>query len=231
MKTIGLIGINWESTSEYERLINQEIRSQLGGVQTADLLVRSYDFARIERLQHTGDWEGAGRLLAADARHLQEGGAQIIVVCSNTMHLVVPAIEAAIDVPLLHIADPAAEAARMSDVTTVGLLGTRYTLEHNAYRDRVAEHGLEVVVPDEPDRSTLHEIVYDELMRGIVRDASRAVCMAIIHRLRTRGADGVIAASTEIEVLVEPPDVPIPYIPTTLAHALAVVEMALAEDD
>jgi aspartate racemase len=230
MKAVGLLGVNWESTIAYEHLINQEVRSRVGGMHSADLLVRSYNFATIERMQHTGDWHGAGALLAADAKWLQDGGAELIAICSNTMHLVAPAVEAAIDVPLLHAADATAGAAHMADVTAVGLLGTRYTMEHDAYRDRLASHGLEVVVPDEPDRSTLHEIIYDELVRGVVRDASRAVCLSIIHRLRTRGADGVIAACTQIEVLVGASDVPIPYFPTTVAHGLAVVDAALAQD-
>jgi len=228
MKTIGLLGgMSWESSIEYERLINGEVRRRLGGVHSADLVIRSYDFADVERLQFAGDWDAAGALLAGDAMRLQRAGAALIVLCTNTMHRVAPAIEAAIDVPLLHIADATAGAVRAAGVTTPALLGTRFTMEHDFYRGRLAAHGLEVLVPDEPDRTTVHDVIYDELVRGVISDASRAAYLDVIDRMVDRGAGGVIAGCTEIELLVGPGDVALPYFPTTRLHAFAAVDAAL----
>jgi aspartate racemase len=228
VKTIGLLGgMSWESSIEYERLINEEIRRRLGGVHSADLLIRSYDFADVERLQFTDDWDGAGALLAGDAARLQQAGAGLIVLCTNTMHRVAPAIEAAIEVPLLHIADATAGAVRAAGVQTVALLGTRFTMEHDFYRGRLAGHGLDVLVPDEPDRTTVHDVIYDELVQGVVSDTSRAAYLDVIDRMVDRGARGVIAGCTEIELLVRPEDVALPYFPTTRLHALAAVDAAL----
>lgn len=228
MKTIGLLGgMSWESSIEYERLINEGVRDRLGGTHSADLIVRSYDFAVIERLQAVGDWDGAGALLAADARSLQDAGAEMIVLCTNTMHVVAPAIEAAIDIPFLHLADTTAAAVLDEGVTTVGLLGTRYTMEQPFYRDRLASHGIEVIVPDEPDRTTVHDVIYDELVRGVVSDGSRARYLEVIERLVARGATGVVAGCTEIELLVSADDVAVAYFPTTRLHASAAVDFAL----
>lgn len=228
MKTIGLLGgMSWESSIEYERLINEEIRRRLGGVHSADLLIRSYDFADVERLQFADDWDGAGALLAGDAARLQQAGAGLIVLCTNTMHRVAPAIEAAIDVPLLHIADATADAVRAAGVRTVALLGTRFTMEHDFYRGRLAGRGLDVLVPDEPDRTTVHDVIYDELVQGVVSDTSRAAYLDVIDRMVDRGARGVIAGCTEIELLVRSEDVALPYFPTTRLHALAAVDAAL----
>ncbi len=228
MKTIGLLGgMSWESSIEYERLINEGVRERLGGVHSADLVVRSYDFARIEALQAVGDWDGAGTLLAADARRLQDAGAELIVLCTNTMHRVADAIEAAIDVPFLHLADATADAVVAAGVGEVALLGTRYTMELDFYRDRLERRGLTVVVPDEPDRTTIHDVIYDELVRGVVRPESKAAYLAVIDRLLDRGATGVIAGCTEIELLVGPGDVRVPYFPTTRLHAEAAIGAAL----
>lgn len=228
MKTIGLLGgMSWESSVEYERMINQGVRERLGGTHSADLIVRSYDFAVIERLQAVGDWDGAGVLLAADARRLQDAGADVIVLCTNTMHVVAPAIEAAIDIPFLHLADATAAAVLDEGVATVGLLGTRYTMEQSFYRDRLARHGIDVIVPDEPDRTTVHDVIYDELVRGVVSDGSRARYLAVIDRLVARGAMGVVAGCTEIELLVSADDVAVAYFPTTRLHARAAVDFAL----
>ena len=230
MKTIGLLGgMSWESSIEYERIINTEVRRRLGGTHSADLIVRSYDFAAIEALQSAEDWDGAGRLLAGDAQQLQRGGAQLVVLCTNTMHRVASAIEAAISVPFLHLADATAEAVVAAGVSTVALLGTRYTMEGVFYRERLERHGLEVLVPDEPDRSTVHDIIYDELVRGIVESRSRDAYLSVIGRLIDRGAAGVIAGCTEIELLVAPDHVDISYFPTTSLHALAAVDLALAD--
>ena len=228
VKTIGLLGgMSWESSIEYERIINTEVRRRLGGVHSADLLVRSYDFGAIEELQEEGDWEGAGRLLAADARRLQDAGADLIVLCTNTMHLVAPTIEAAIDVPFLHLADATAAAVREAGIDRVGLLGTKFTMEMDFYSGRLESHGLEVVVPDATDRAVVNTVIYDELVQGLVLDASRDSYLEIIGRLVATGAEGVIAGCTEIELLVTPEDVSIPYFPTTRLHALAAVLAAL----
>jgi aspartate racemase len=231
VRIIGLLGgMSWESSIEYERLINTEVRARLGGAHSADLLVRSYDFARIEALQEAGRWDDAGRLLATDAVRLQDAGAALIVLCTNTMHRVAPAIEAALDVPFLHLADVTASAVVERGVNTVALLGTRHTMELPFYRDRLTAHGLRVVVPDELARSQVHRVIYDELVRGIVTDASRDTYLGIIEGLVAQGAEGVIAGCTEIELLVGPDDVALPYFPTTRLHALAAVEAALAPE-
>ncbi|MGA9595991.1 MAG: aspartate/glutamate racemase family protein [Acidimicrobiia bacterium] len=228
MKTIGLLGgMSWESSIEYERIINTEVRRRLGGVHSADLIVRSYDFAAIEELQEAGGWEAAGRLLAADARQLQHAGAELIVLCTNTMHLVAPAIEAAVDVPFLHLADATAQAVIAAGVETVALLGTRFTMEMDFYRGRLESHHLQVLVPGEADRIVVNDVIYDELVQGFIRDESRRRYLEIIDRLVARGATGVIAGCTEIELLVTPADVSVPYFPTTRLHALAAVDAAL----
>ncbi len=229
MKTIGLLGgMSWESSIEYERMINEGVRSRLGGTHSADLVIRSYDFAVIEALQEADDWVAAGALLAGDARRLQDAGAEIIVLCTNTMHVVAPAIEAAIDVEFLHLADTTATAVLEAGVSTVALLGTRYTMERDFYRGRLARHGLDVIVPDEPDRTTIHDVVYDELVRGIVSATSKQAYLDVIDRMVARGAAGVIAGCTEIELLVGPDDVDVAYFPTTRLHAEAAVAAALA---
>ena len=230
MKTIGLLGgMSWESSIEYERIINTEVRSRLGGTHSADLLIRSYDFAAIEALQEADDWDGAGRLLAADARALQEAGADMIVLCTNTMHRIAAAIETAIDIPFLHLADATAAAVVAAGVRTVALLGTRYTMEMDFYTGRLGDHGLEVLTPDESDGAMIHDVIFDELVRGEIRKSSRLRYLAAINRLLERGAEGIIAGCTEIELLVTPDDVDCPYFPTTRLHALAAVDAALEQ--
>jgi aspartate racemase len=221
--------MSWESSIEYERLINTEMRRRLGGVHSADLLIRSYDFGEIEALQAEGDWDAAGALLAADARWLQEAGAELIVLCTNTMHLVADAIEEAIAVPFLHLADTTAVVVAAAGLETVGLLGTRFTMEKEFYKGRLESHSLEVIVPEEPDLTTVHDVIYEELVQGRIVDSSRQQYLEIIDRLVDRGAQGVIAGCTEIELLVTPGDIDIPYFPTTRLHALAAVEAALQD--
>ncbi len=229
VRTIGLLGgMSWESSIEYERIINTEVREALGGVHSASLLLRSYDFAEIERLQAEDDWDAAGVLLAADARHLQDAGAELIVLCTNTMHRCAEAIEAAVEVPFLHLADATARAVVAADVERVALLGTRYTMEQDFYRARLERHGLEVIVPEEPDRTLVHDVIYDELVQGVVSQVSQAAYLDVIERLIARGAAGVIAGCTEIELLVGPDDVELPYFPTTALHARAAARWALA---
>lgn len=228
MKTIGLLGgMSWESSIEYERLINEGVRARLGGTHSADLVIRSYDFAAIEALQAAGDWDTAGDLLAADAVMLQRAGADVIVLCTNTMHLIADRIEAAVDVEFLHLADATARAVLAAGVDRVALLGTRYTMEHDFYRGRLAAHGLDVLVPDEPDRTTVHRVIYDELVRGVVRRESKQAYLGVIERLVERGAGGVIAGCTEIELLIRPDDLTVPYFPTAAIHAAAAVAAAL----
>jgi len=228
MKTIGLLGgMSWESSIQYERLINTEVRARLGGVHSADLIIRSYDFAAIEALQAANNWDGAATLLADDAVALQAAGADVILLCTNTMHKVAPAIEEALDVLFLHLADATAQAVVARDIETVALLGTRYTMEQAFYRERLVAHGLHVIVPDEPDRTTVHTVIYDELVQGIITQSSKVAYLEAIHRLVDRGAHGVIAGCTEIELLVGANDINVAYFPTTYLHAMAAVEFAL----
>jgi amino-acid racemase len=229
MKTIGLLGgMSWESSIEYERLINEEVRRRLGGNHSADLLIRSYDFAEIEALQEAHDWSAAGSRLAADARRLQEAGAELIVLCTNTMHRVADVIEETLDIPFIHLADTTARAVKRSGLGRVALLGTRYTMEQDFYRGRLEQrHGIEVIVPGEADRGVIHNVIYQELVRGIVREDSRRAYLDIIRRVVAEGAEGVVAGCTEIELLVTPDDVECPYFPTTRLHALAAVDVAL----
>ena len=232
VRTIGLLGgMSWESSIEYERIINTEVRAALGGVHSASLLVRSYDFAEIERLQAEDDWDGAGAVLAADARRLEEAGAGLIVLCTNTMHRCAEAIEAAIGVPFLHLADATARAVVEAGVEQVALLGTRYTMEQDFYRARLEPHGLSVIVPDEPDRTLVHDVIYGELVQGVVSPISQDAYLHVIDRLVERGAQGVIAGCTEIELLVGPDDVEVPYFPTTALHARAAARWALGGPD
>lgn len=229
MRTIGLLGgMSWESSIEYERLINEGVRHRLGGTHSADLVIRSYDFARIEELQSAGDWDRAGDLLAADAAMLEAAGAEIIVLCTNTMHLLADRIEAAIGVEFLHLAETTATAVIDAGVHRVALLGTRYTMEETFYRGRLERRGLDVIVPDEPDRTTIHDVIYDELVQGVIDQGSKERYLQVIDRLVQRGADGVIAGCTEIELLIGPGDVDVAWFPTTAIHADAAVAAALA---
>ena len=230
MRTIGLLGgMSWESSIEYERIINTEVRRRLGGTHSADLIIRSYDFSQVEALQSRGDWAGAGQLLADDALVLQNAGADLIVLCTNTMHRVADRIEAAISVPFLHLADATAEAVVKAGVHRVALLGTRYTMEEAFYRDRLVSHGLDVVVPDKADRATIHDVIYDELVQGHIRSESKTAYLAVIDRMIAQGAQGVIAGCTEIELLVAQSDLAVAYFPTARLHALAAVDAALVD--
>lgn len=232
MKTIGLLGgMSWESSAEYYRIINEEVRRRLGATHSAECVMWSFDFHRIETLQEAGMWDEAALVLSDAARRLERAGAELLVVCTNTMHRLAPAIEAEISIPLLHIADATAGAVKAAGVGSVGLLGTRYTMEHDFYRGRLeSKHGLAVVIPDEPDRTRIHEVIYRELVRGVIDDRSRTAYREIIDRLIERGAAGIIAGCTEIELLVRPGDLTVPYFPTTRLHAERAVEVALSVD-
>lgn len=229
VRTIGLLGgMSWESSVEYYRIINEEVRRRLGGTHSASCVMWSFDFAEIEALQARDAWAEAGAVLAGAAARLEEAGAELLVLCTNTMHRLAPEIEAATTVPLLHIADATARALQADGRRVVGLLGTRYTMEADFYRRRLEErHGLTVLVPEEPDRTVVHDVIYDELVQGIVRPASRATYDRIIAGLLDAGAEGVILGCTEIELLV-PPGGDRRLYPTTRLHALAAVDAALA---
>lgn len=228
MLRIGLIGgMSWESTAEYYRLANQLVAQRLGGLHSARLLVASVDFAGVEELQRNGEWERAGELLAAEARSLQAGGVDMVLLCTNTMHLVADAVAAAVDVPLVHIGDVTADAVRAAGIGRIGFLGTAFSMEQPFLLDRLRGHGLEVTVPPADDRALVHRVIYDELCRGIVRDASRAAYRAVIERLVAGGAEGVVLGCTEIELLVGPDDSPVPTFPTTRLHVAAAVDLAL----
>jgi aspartate racemase len=229
VKTIGLIGgMSWESTVPYYRLINEGVKQRLGGLHSARIVLYSVDFHDIERLQHAGNWDEAGALLANAARALQAAGAEFIVLCTNTMHKVAPAIQAAVTIPLLHIADPTAAAVKQAGIRTVGLLGTRFTMEEDFYRGRLeTQHGLAVVIPDATDRDVVHRVIYDELCLGVTKEASRAAYREIIGRLVAQGAQGIILGCTEIGLLVQPEDSPVPLFDTTQLHAESAVEFAL----
>jgi len=231
MKRIGLLGgMSWESSAEYYRLVNEAVRDRLGGLHSADCLLRSVDFAAVEELQRTGDWDGAGRLLATEARSLVAGGAELLALCTNTMHRVADAVSGAVDVPFVHIADTTAAAVRAAGLDTVGLLATAYTMEQDFYVGRLRdEHGLEVLVPDAADRAIVHAVIYDELCVGRVEDASRAEYRRIMRALAERGAQGILLGCTEIDLLVGPPDSPVPVFDTTRLHAERIVDLALAD--
>jgi len=234
MKALGLLGgMSWESSVVYEKIINESVRDALGGVASADLIVRSFNFADIEKLQATHDWDSAGEVLARSAADLERVGAEAIVLCTNTMHRVAGAIETAISVPLLHIVDATGKAIQATHVKRVALLGTRYTMEQPFYRDALAErYNLEVVVPSEEERDTIHSIIYDELVQGIINPASREQVLDIIGRMsREDAVQGVIAGCTEIELLVTQDDLDVPYFPTTTLHARHAATFALGQSD
>ena len=230
MKTIGLLGgMSWESTVPYYRQINEAVKARLGGLHSARIVLYSVDFADIERLQHDGDWDAAGAVLAGAAQALARAGADFIVLCTNTMHKVAPAIDAATNIPLLHIADPTAAAIRRAGLSRVGLLGTRFTMEQAFYRGRLVErHGIEVLVPEPGDRERVHRVIYDELCLGRIIDASRDDYREIIADLVARGAQGVILGCTEIGLLVGEGDAAVPVFDTARIHAEAAADWALA---
>lgn len=225
---IGLIGgMSWESTVPYYTTINQTIREHLGGLHSAKIVLYSVEFAEIERMQQEGRWDESGELLADIARKLELAGADFIVICTNTMHIVAPQIEAAVAIPLLHIADPTAAEARRRGIDTVGLLGTRFTMEKDFYRARLESAGLRVLIPENDDREVVHRVIYDELCLGRIEDSSRAAYKRVIERLVTAGAQGIILGCTEIGLLIRPEDSAVPLFDTTSLHARAAAERAL----
>jgi aspartate racemase len=228
MRKIGLIGgMSWHSTVEYYRLINDVVSTELGGHHSARLVLESLDFDQVRALQLAEDWDGAGRLLADAGRRLCAAGADTVLICTNLMHKVAPAVEDAIDVPLLHIGDAVAAQARDQGIDTVGLLGTAWVMREAFYADRLARHGVRTVSPDEADRGLVDRVVFDELTQGVVCDASRAEYVRVIESLAAAGAQAVVLACTEIGLLVRPEDSPIPLIDSAHAHAEAAARFAL----
>lgn len=229
MKTIGLIGgMSWESSLEYYRIINEEVKKRLGGFHSAQCLMYSVDFSEIEVLQHRGEWEKLAWILSQVAVRLEAGGADFLVLCTNTMHKVAPQIEAAVNIPLLHIADPTAERIKARGYRKIGLLGTRFTMEEDFYRGRLEKkHGLEVLVPEPAEREMVHHVIYYELCDGRLQEESRRKFAAVIEKLAAAGAQGVILGCTEIGLLVKEKDSLLPLFDTTIIHAEAAVEYAL----
>jgi aspartate racemase len=229
VKRIGLLGgMSWESSIEYYRFVNEAVRDRLGGLHSADCLMRSVDFVEIEELQRTGGWDEAGELLAAEARALELAGAELLVLCTNTMHKVADHITAAIAIPFVHIGDTTADAVKTAGFRTVGLLATGYTMEQDFYVGRLRDrHGLEVLVPEADDRRLVHDVIYEELCVGVVKDESRATYRDVIQRLVERGAECVLLGCTEIELLIGAQDSSVPLFDTTRLHAEAAVDCAL----
>jgi aspartate racemase len=229
MKTIGLIGgMSWESSIEYYRIINESAKEKLGGLHSAKSLMVTVDFAEIEKLQHEDRWDEAAQVLIKCAKDLEHGGADFIVLCTNTMHKLADQITASVNIPFLHIADATAEKIVAAGIKKIGLLGTRFTMEHDFYKGRLIHNfGLDVLVPDKSDRDIVHHVIYDELVLGKIEEGSRAEYRRIIKALIDQGAQGIILGCTEIELLVKPEDSHVPLFPTTSIHARAAVEYAL----
>ena len=220
--------MGWESSAQYYAILNRETMRRLGAPHSARCLMLSVDFGEVERLQREGQWDALGTMLAAEARALEAGGAECIVLCTNTMHLVAERIADAVTVPMLHIADAAGEAVRAAGISRVALLGTAFTMEQPFYRERLAERfELEVLVPEAKDRATVHRIIYDELVAGVIREESRAAYRGVIARLVAAGAEGIILGCTEIGLLVGAADSEVPLFDTTELHALAALDFAL----
>ncbi|NUR28663.1 MAG: aspartate/glutamate racemase family protein [Catenulispora sp.] len=229
MRTLGLLGgMSWESTATYYQQLNRGVRDRLGGLHSARLLLASVDFADIEAMQAEGRWDDAGRHLADWARSLQAGGAEGLLLCTNTMHRVITPIAEAVTIPVLHIADGTADALLADRIDTVGLLGTRYTMEQDFYASVLRDRGLKVLAPDEPARTTVHDTIYDELCLGVVREESRQAYLTIVEELSAAGAQAVILGCTEIGMLLDAGNCPLPVYDTTLLHVKAALDWALA---
>lgn len=228
MKTIGLIGgMSWESTQTYYRLLNEGVRERLGGLHSAKVILNSVDFAEIEPLQHQGDWAGTAGILTQAAKSLEAAEADFFLICTNTMHKVAPEVQEAVKIPLLHIVDATAEALKADGITTVGLLGTKFTMEQAFYRERLEAHGVQVLVPNESQRVTVHEVIFKELCLGVTKPTSKQAYLDIIDELHQQGAQAVILGCTEIGMLIKSADTAVPLYDTTELHANAAVTYAL----
>ncbi|MBV56574.1 MAG: aspartate racemase [Gammaproteobacteria bacterium] len=231
MKTIGMLGgMSWESTATYYRILNEGIKSALGGFHSARIAMVSVDFDEMEKLQHTGGWEQMARLLGAAAKSVEAAGADFLLICTNTMHKVAPQIDQAISIPLLHIADATAEQLVRDRISCVGLLGTQFTMEQDFYKRRLTEKfGIKVVIPDAGDRELVHEVIYDELCMGKITDNSRSSYLHIIDKLKQHGAEAVVLGCTEIALLVQQAHTPVPLYDTTEIHAQQAIRYALGD--
>ncbi|MGW6664500.1 aspartate/glutamate racemase family protein [Peribacillus sp. NPDC055009] len=228
MKTIGLIGgMSWESSLAYYRLINEDVKVKLGGLQSAKCILYSVDFEEIERYQADGDWESSGKLLGDVALSLEKAGAEMIVICTNTMHKVVGYIEEKVSLPILHIADSTAKQIQKSKISTVGLLGTKYTMEQDFYKTRIKSNGIKVLIPNDEDRKVINKVIYEELCLGEIQQSSREYYKKVIKGLVDDGAEGIILGCTEIGLLVKPEDSEVPLFDTAVIHAIEAVNMAL----
>ena len=229
MKTIGLIGgMSWESTASYYKALNEGVKSELGGLHSAKIILYSVDFAEIESLQHKGAWDETAVMLSDAAKVVEAGGADFLMICTNTMHKVAPQIQASINIPILHIADATAELLVTDGVKKVGLLGTRFTMEQDFYKSRLVEnYGIEVLVPNDTDRTIVHDVIYEELCLGVVNDNSREQYVRIIDELFKQGAEAVILGCTEIALLIQPEHTEVPLYDTTEIHALQGVKLAI----
>ncbi len=230
MKTIGLIGgMSWESSSEYYRLINQQIRAKLGGLHSAKIIMISLDFAEIEKLQRAGKWQEAGNILINVAQKIEKGGADFLLLCTNTMHKLADEVQAKITIPLLHIADVTAQTIQQQKIRHVGLLGTKFTMEQDFYRKRLIDRfGIKVTIPDQDDRQIIHDIIYQELCLGQIQSKSRQQYKNIINKLVANGAAAIILGCTEIMLLIKPSDVSVPLFDTTEIHVKSAVEQAIS---
>lgn len=229
MKTIGLLGgMSWESTTLYYQLINEMVRDRLGGLHSAKISMVSVNFHEIEQLQTSGNWQQAGEILADHARRVEAAGADFLLLCTNTMHKVADVIEEAVSIPLLHLADTTAASIKASGLSTVGLLGTRFTMEQDFYRGRLERQGLDVLIPSDRDMQTVHEVIFNELCKGLVRNSSRQIYLNIIDEMVEQGAEGIILGCTEICMLVDQQHAQVPLFNTTEIHAAAAVQIALS---
>lgn len=231
MKTIGLIGgMSWESSAEYYRILNEEVKQQLGGLHSAKCILFSLDFEEIEALQALGNWEQAGEILASAAAALERAGADFVLICTNTMHKVAEKVERKINIPLLHIGDATAAKIKNAGIRKIGLLGTRYTMEMDFYKSRLAASGLDVLIPKESDRGEINRIIFEELCLGEIRTDSKTYFLSVIEKLLESGAEGIILGCTEIGLLIKTEDISDPLFDTTAIHALAAVEKALGKE-
>ncbi|MCR6712019.1 MAG: aspartate/glutamate racemase family protein [Demequina sp.] len=229
-RRLGLLGgITWHSSIDYERALNEGVNDALGGSSSADLIIRSYDFQQIADAQSAGDWDGLAATFAKDARALEAAGAEAIVICANTMHLVAPQVQQAISIPVIHMLDVTATAIKDAGLDTVALLATGYTMRMPFYRDHMAARGIEVIPPDEPDLTAVHDLIYEELARGIIRDEGRDLVLGVTGRLLDRGAQGVIAGCTEIPLVLTQNDLDVPYFDTVQLHVAAALNFALED--
>ena len=231
MKTIGMLGgMSWESTASYYKALNEGVKHSLGGLHSAKICMVSVDFAEIEALQHQGDWQQTAKLLTKAAKSVEAGGAEFLLICTNTMHKVADEIASNITIPILHIADATAEQLKHDNITRVGLLGTQFTMEQNFYKERLTnKHNIEVLIPEPNERKRVHEVIYSQLCQGIIDDDSRADYVRIIERLFEQGAQAIILGCTEIALLVKPQHTQVPLYDTTKIHAEAAVKLALAK--